>query len=245
MNVGPDPLSDLGRGADELGIPLDANKRTQFSTLLDLLMETATRVNLTSLRDKDAIVRRHFVESLALGHELQRRGLLSNATEVLDLGSGAGFPGLPLKIAWPQITIQLLEATGKKARFLEHAIATLDLDGAAVLQGRAEVLAHDPQFRAAFSLVVARSVAPLPVLIELALPFLSQAGMLAALKGSRSFEEVADSGAALKACGGQVVEHVPRVNGAGLGLVLVRKVAATPNEYPRRPGLPTKRPLGS
>src|SRR5581483_3795610 len=158
----------------------------------------------------------------------------------------AGFPGLPLAIARPDSTFVLLEATAKKARFLRAAAAELELGNVRVLEGRAEELGHAPDERAAYDLVLARAVAPLAVLAELGLPFLATGGRLAAWKGPEAGREVAEAAGAIALLGGRRLATLPAPLAEPLSghvLVLVEKVAETPPAYPRRPGLPAKRPL--
>jgi len=215
-----------------------------FRAYIRLIIEEGRRVNLTALRDPEAIERRHFGESLALLDALESLGAF--ASPAIDIGSGAGFPGLPIKIVRPALQLTLLEATGKKARFLELAVRSLGLTGVAVVQGRAEELAHDARHREAYALAMARAVGPLRVLAELALPFLRIGGFLAAPKGSGAPREVREARNALDICGGEVTA-VQALDVPGPGpaptLVLVRKVRGTPPQYPRRPGIPAKRPL--
>ena len=157
------------------------------------------------------------------------------------MGAGAGFPGLPLKIARPDLRLTLLEATGKKARFLEHLAAALSLDGVTVVAERAETFAG----REAYDLVLARALAALPALLELTLPFCRVGGVVLALKkGARLPAELASAGRALAILGGQLAD--PReyeLGGERRQLIVVRKVSPTPAGYPRRPGLPAKKPL--
>jgi 16S rRNA (guanine527-N7)-methyltransferase len=242
MNV--DPIDQLLDGCNALALHLNGEQVLEFRTYLNMLVSANADTNLTAVRDGEAIVKRHFVESLALGSFLWQGGLLGDGQRVLDLGSGAGLPGLPLKIVWPRITLALLEATGKKARFLERVVDALRLTNVSVLAGRAEELAHEAGLRETFGLIVARSVAAMPVLVELALPFLRLGGVLAALKGSRAAEELSASAEALTLCGGEVIGH-HWIEDSSLGLVLVQKTGATPKPLPRRAGVPARRPIGS
>jgi len=208
------------------------------------LLEARRRTNLTSLRDRDAIERRLFLESIALLNALTDAGAVESP--LIDVGTGAGVPGLPLKIMRPDLEVALLEATGKKVRFLEEVVRQLDLNDVRVLQGRAEELAHDPAHREAYALALARAVAPLRILVELALPFVRQGGYLAAAKGSGAAREVREAEKALAECGG-AIDRLVSLDVPGPGpvptLVLVRKIARTPQRYPRRTGVPQKRPL--
>lgn len=223
---------------------IDRAKLEAFRIYTELLLEQGSRLNLTSLKDPRAIENRHFAESLALAETLERLGALGSPA--IDIGSGAGFPGLAIKIARPEMQITLLEATEKKARFLNLVVQTLGLTGVEVINRRAEELAREAVHRGAYALALARAVAPLPVLVELGLPFLRLGGCLAAQKGSAASREVGEAANALRLCGGEVVAveglDVP-AGGPAPVLVLVRKTGDTPEEYPRRAGMPAKRPL--
>ena len=212
-----------------------------------MLAASAAEFNLVSasVRDPEAIERRHIAESLAFGALLEARGLLTDGARVLDVGSGAGLPGLPLKIAWPSLQVTLLEATGKKCRFLERVASELGLEGVEVVEGRAEEVARDAAHRGSYDLVVARAVAALPVLLEYCVPFLRVGGVLAASKGSAAQSELEASQAALEALAAEVTD-VASLEVPGLPpqtVVIVTKRGETPERYPRRTGIPTKRPL--
>lgn len=207
-------------------------------------MAERCRAGLTSLTRRGEVERRHFGESLAVLGALETAGAFGSPA--IDIGAGGGFPGVPIKIVRPDLRLTLLEATGKKAAFLELLAERLGLTDVAVVHGRAEELAHDPGHREAYRLALARAVAPLRVLVELALPFLETGGFLAAPKGSGAEQEVRDAANALAVCGGRV-DLIEPLDLSGPGpvptLVLVRKVAPTSGRYPRRAGIPGKRPL--
>ena len=227
-----------------LRIHLSSVQSEAFETYYEELTSARKRISLTSLRDRESIERRHFLESLALLRAIEDAGAL--ASPIIDIGSGAGFPGVPIKIARPDLEMTLLEATEKKAAFLGGLIARLGLSGVRVVHGRAEDVAHDPTHREAYTLALARAVAPLPTLVELALPFVRVGGYLATPKGSAAAREVREAENALSVCGG-AVESMSKLDvpppGPAPTLVLVLKVAETPARYPRRPGVPSKRPL--
>jgi 16S rRNA (guanine527-N7)-methyltransferase len=240
--------SDFASNAREIVPSLTSETVALLLTYRDLLSASAAEFNLVSasVRDVESIERRHIAESLVFGALLDARGLLSDGAKVLDVGTGAGLPGLPLKIAWPSLQVTLLEATGKKCRFLESVVSELGLEGVEVIEGRAEELARAPAHRASYDLVVARAVAALPVLLEYCVPFLRLGGVLAGTKGSAALSELETSGGALEALGASV-EDVASLEVPGLpaqSVVVVRKHAETPERYPRRTGIPTKRPLG-
>jgi 16S rRNA (guanine527-N7)-methyltransferase len=241
-------LSILIRGARQLGVELDAHQLDLFERYYRLLKSASSRMSLTAVTGYEAVQQRHFLESLALLPALRQVDLLATGRQerVLDLGAGAGLPGLPLKIAAPDLSLTLLEATGRKAAFLRQVVSELALEQVDVLLGRAEEVARQPDRRQAYELVLARAVAPLPTLLELALPFLRIGGVLAAPKGSGAPQELTRSERALGLLGGRLLSVTPlSVPGAPRRpwLVLVRKVAPTPEVYPRRPGIPAKRPL--
>lgn len=228
----------------ELRLRLSPHEAASLTRYAEMIRAERDRSALVSRDSLEAIERRHFAESLALLGALEERELL--LSPALDIGSGAGLPGLPIKIARPDLRLTLLESNEKKAEFMEQVIAELSLDGASVLSARAEEAGRLPEHRAAYALVLARAVAPLPVLAELALPFLAIGGALAAPKGSAAPREVREAQAALEELGGEVEDTVrleTPSQGLAPTLLIVRKTGETPERYPRRPGIPRKRPL--
>lgn len=246
-------MQRLADGARQLGIPLSPSALRAFQTYRDELLAWNQRFNLTAVREAEQVEIRLFLDSLtcllALREiEKERRTTLSPnaALRAIDVGSGAGFPGIPLKIVWPNLRLTLLEATGKKAHFLEHIVARLGLSGVTVVNGRAEEVAHDPAHREAYDLVMARAVAELPELLEYTLPFARRGGWVLAPKGSAAPAEALASEVALNRLGGCLHRLIP-MEVPGLAetryIVTIEKVAVTPREYPRRPGVPHKHPL--
>ena len=233
--------------ARDLGFDLSSAQVAAFVAYRDRIAEAAQRFNLTAVRSPNGIEQRHFLECLALGRLLLDEGLFGLARDdiVLDIGSGAGFPGLPIKIALPMLHIDLLEPIGKRCRFLRETCDVLGLTGVRVLEGRAEAFARSAEHRGAYDLVLARAVSPLPILIEYALPFLRLGGCLAAPKGSAASAEIAASPAALKDLGGEIKAVRPFVPPYGLHqtLVVIEKTGPTPERFPRKPGIARKRPL--
>ncbi len=233
------------RYAHILGRSLDRRAYDRLATFAALLTEASSRLNLTAVRDPDSVQRRHLLESLALARLLTESGVIGEDTRIVDIGSGGGVPGIPLAVACPLLSVTLLEATGKKATFLQETVSALGLSRVDVLAARAEDAGHDPARRERYDVAVARAVASLDVLAELALPFVRVGGWLAAVKGSRAREEIATAGAALARCGGSQERLLPLPSGddSPLSVVLVRKVRPTPTELPRRAGMPAKRPI--
>lgn len=210
-----------------------------------MLAEASQQFNLTTVRDPEAIEVRHLIESVAFGRMLQELGLLPSGVRVLDIGSGAGLPGIPLQIAFPDASVTMLESLTKRCIFLQQVVDTLRLANAAVLDGRAEYFGRDTAYRERFDLVVARAVAPMPVLLEYALPFLRVGGHLAATKGSATLRELDESAAALRELNGEHIQTLAFEPPGGMAqsVIIVRKTAPISDRYPRRAGLPSKKPL--
>lgn len=238
----------LDAEAERLGLPLDAATRARFARYLELLLEWNERAGLTAVSDPEAVVRRHFGESLALLVALRQRGLLTAGARarVADLGPGGGFPGVPMALIDPAIELVLIEAQERRCAFLRALVAALELPQARVVHARAEEAGRDPALRAGCDLVVARALAPLAVLVEYALPLLREGGVLAAPKGSRADDELAAAQHAIAALGGEALAPLPLPLPAGAPpqqVMLVRRRGELDPRYPRRPGVPAKRPL--
>ena len=243
-NDSVDSLPLLREWADKLGAPLAEHQLDAFRIYREeLLGWTAKRTNLTAITEPDEVESRLFLESLwCVGALPTTEGL-----RLIDIGTGGGFPGLPLAIAFPRLHITLVEATGKKIQFLEHVVGVLGVRNCHVIQGRAEDLGHEPDHREVYDVATARALAPLPTLVELCLPFVRTGGVLIAPKGVDAEQEVTDASNALSALGGEVEGIIlPDPNTpipADHRLVAIRKTAPTPYQYPRRNGLPAQRPL--
>jgi 16S rRNA (guanine527-N7)-methyltransferase len=235
-------MKKLESGAKELGISLTDEQLEKFDIYYHEIIEWNKKVNLTRITDYEEVQIKHFLDSLAIFTVIPPRQSLN----VIDIGTGAGIPGIPLKIVSPDIDLTLLEAAAKKARFLDHVIERLVLDHAAVVTGRAEAIARDIHYRERFDLALARALAPLPALVELVLPFCRVGGCCIAPKKGDIAGEMARALKAIEMMGGNLREVKP-VQLAGLSderfLVIIDKVKPTPSAYPRRPGIPVKRPL--
>jgi 16S rRNA (guanine527-N7)-methyltransferase len=234
---------DLANEASRYGVRLAPAQAAKLERYAALIEEWSARVNLVGDASRETVERRHILESIALGAALREREVLRPDSRVCDVGTGAGFPGIVLKVCWPGIALTLIEATAKKTAFLAAAVEALAVEGVDVRTGRAEELAHDPELRERFDLVTARAVAPLPALLELTLPFARVGGRVVTPKGSRAEAEVAAAENALSVLGGRAFVIPFNVAGPKQMLVAVQKLRPTPPEYPRRPGVPAKSPL--
>ena len=242
----PAPWQGLAATAERAGVPLDGEQLDRFAAYRRLLLAWNARTNLTAVRDPVAIDRRLVLDALLLVPTID--ALLSQIERepprLVDVGSGAGFPGLALKIARPGLEVTLVEATGKKVAFLAHVIAELGLVGAVAVHARAEDLGRDRAYRAAFDLATARAVASLPSLLELCAPLLRVGGHGLFPKGLAIAEELAAGARAAPALRVRILA-ADRLPASETRLVVVEKTAPTPDRYPRRAGIPAREPLGA
>lgn len=231
----------LQREAARLGWTLTDSQLAAFQAYYEELVAWNERANLTAITGYADVQTRHFLDSLTC--------LLAwpagSGQRVIDIGAGAGFPGLPIKIVRPDLRLTLVDAVGKKTQFLEHMVQTLALHDVAVLHARAEALGQTSEQRAVYDVALSRAVAELRVLAELALPLVRVGGLLIAQKKTGIDEEISAASRALATLGGalagQVAVDVP--GAPARQLVLLEKVSPSPAPYPRRPGAPQKRPL--
>jgi len=238
-------MEKLNAGAQKLGPYLSPKQLEQFSIYYQELVDWNRRVNLTTITGYEEVQVGHFLDSLTVTLAMKLPAGVGSFG-IIDVGSGAGLPGIPVKILLLDVKLVLLEATAKKANFLRHLIAKLVLDNVEVVVGRAEEVAHDAQFRERFELVLSRAVAPLPTLAELTLPFCAVGGSFVAQKKGAIDLEVSKASRAITMLGGNLRE----VKGVDLEefsdkrwLIVVDKVMPTLQQYPRRPGIPAKRPI--
>jgi 16S rRNA (guanine527-N7)-methyltransferase len=242
-------LPSLVEGAGSLGLGLDAKIQQAFAAYCDLLIRANARMNLTALRTPEAMMTGLFLDSLTCVLALPD-GLLrgDRPVHVVDVGSGAGLPGVPLRLLFPHWRLTLIESIGKKARFLEELVAALSLEGTQVLARRAEEVSSDPALRERGDLCLARAVAPLPSLVELCAPLVRTGGLMLFPKGRNARAEVAEASLASAQAAARWDCTVPLPPdlahlGEGRALVLYRKTGATPAQFPRRVGLAQSQPL--
>ena len=238
-------MDRLITGAKKLGLPLSWKQISQFEEYCHEMLDWNQHINLTAITSYEQVHIRHFLDSLTILSVLDDSRSYENL-DILDVGTGAGLPGIPLKIALPEIKLTMIEATAKKTEFLNHVVSTLGLNNAKVITGRAEELAHNATYRAGFNIVISRAVASLATLVELTLPFCPIGGMVIAPKKGDVRKEIEGAQNAIDALGGSLLE-VKLVELDDLiddrYLVIIDKVSPTPDKYPRRPGIPEKRPI--
>lgn len=229
----------LKTGASELGIDLTARQLNQFSAFLVLLQEWNTRMNLTAITEPSDIVVKHFLNALTL----LAAEPIEKGARVIDVGTGAGVPGIPLAIARPDVSCTLMDSLQKRIGFLEHVVRELGLTNVTAVHARAEELGHDKAHREQYDVAVARSVARLPVLAEYCVPFVKVGGRCIAYKATNAQE---DATAALGKLGAKIrATHAVTIPNSEIthALIVIHKTSPTPANYPRRPGTPKKKPL--
>lgn len=227
---------------DQQNINLTDQQKFQFERYFELLVEWNQKINLTAITEKEEVYLKHFYDSIA--PILQ--GLIENQEiKLLDIGAGAGFPSLPMKILYPQLDVTIIDSLNKRINFLQLLAEELDLEGVHFYHGRAEDFAQDKSFRAQFDIVTARAVARMQVLSELTIPYLKVGGKLLALKASNAPEELTEAKNALNLLFSKVENNISYTlpNGDPRYITIVEKKKETPNKYPRKAGMPNKRPL--
>lgn len=235
-------LDKFKAGLEELEIQLSEKQFQQFIQYYELLVEKNKVMNLTGITEWEEVVQKHFLDSLSLVFATE----IEDGAKVLDLGTGAGFPGIPLKIAFPQLQITLLDSLNKRITFLQEVIRTLGLKNIQVFHGRAEEFAHKKGHREAYDLVVSRAVANLSTLSEYCLPFVEVGGAFISYKSGSIAEEVEEADRAIMELGGSlasVEEFQLPDSDIRRSLVVIEKEENTPKKYPRGSGKPGKQPL--
>lgn len=227
---------------EEGGISLSSVQLEQFDTYFHLLVEWNEKMNLTGITERDAVYEKHFFDSISLSFFVN----MSNVRNLADIGSGAGFPSIPLKICFPHLQVMIVDSLNKRIQFLTHLKEQLGLDEVVCVHGRAEDIAQLPAHRDSYDLVTARAVARLNVLNEFCLPFVKKGGLFAAMKGSQSDEEVREASFSLRELKGKIKSQhqltLPNEQ-SQRHIVIIEKADATPRKYPRKAGTPLKQPL--
>jgi len=236
----------LKEGALSYGKELNQQQVSQFGTYMELLKEWNKKINLTAIEEDREIIVKHFIDSMSILPYINIEG-----QKLIDIGTGAGFPGIPLKIANPQLEVTLLDSLDKRVKFLNEVISATNISEMTgtpeikAVHGRAEDFGVNPVYREKYDIAVARAVANLPVLLEYCLPFVKLNGIFIAMKGSNT-EELNNSSKALDILGGKIERiekfQLPSTN-IERNVIVVRKFRQTPTKYPRKAGKPSKDPL--
>ena len=226
--------------AQKINIELDKNQIEKFYKYMDLLIEWNEKINLTAITNRKDILVKHFIDSLTI----QR--YLGDSVNIIDVGTGAGFPGIPIKIVNPNLKVVLVDSLNKRINFLQEVIKQLNLDNIEVIHARAEDLGQNKKYRETFDIVTSRAVANMSVLSEYLLPLAKVSGKCICMKGSDVEEELENSKYAINLLGGKI-EQVDKFELSneriGRNIIIVKKLKNTPNSYPRKAGTPAKKPL--
>lgn len=226
------------------GITVTEEKMARFDRYLDLLREWNEKINLTAITEPEEVYLKHFYDSLTAGLFVNFK---DGVPSLCDVGSGAGFPSIPLKIIYPNIKITIVDSLNKRIQFLKTVSEDLGLEGVSFYHDRAETFGQNPQFRESFDYVTARAVARMSVLSELCLPLVKKNGTFIAMKASSTEQELIDGKKAIAVLGGKLREDIafelPKEAGER-HIVLIDKMKETPKKYPRQPGTPNKKPIG-
>lgn len=239
-------MDKLKEKALKLNIELSDKQLEQFSIYYDMLIETNKVMNLTTITEKEEVITKHFLDSIALAFVYPEITNVSKKMNILDLGTGAGFPGIPLKIVYPHLDIVLMDSLNKRVKFLQEVIDKLELCDISAVHGRAEEAARNVYYREQFDLCVSRAVANLSTLSEYCLPFVKIGGMCISYKATEIEEEVKEASKAIFVLGGKYVETKKLVlpnSDIERAFVFIKKKQGTPKAYPRKAGTASKEPI--
>ena len=230
------------KALEDFDIHLNDFQKEQFDIYFQTLVEWNDKINLTAITEKNDVYLKHFYDSIA---PILHGYIKNEPIKLLDIGAGAGFPSIPMKIIYPQLDITIIDSLNKRITFLKQLSEVLHLEGVHFFHGRAEDFGQDINFRAQFDIVTARAVARMQILSELTIPFLKLNGKLLALKAQAVDQELTDAQNALKLLFSQVIEnnHYQLPNGDSRYITIVEKKKETPRKYPRKAGSPNKKPL--
>ena len=241
-------LTSFEKGLEQLSITLSGEQKQQFLTYYEYLVEKNKVMNLTAITEYEEVITKHFLDSLAVVKTSCFKPEKLAGKRLIDIGTGAGFPGIPLKIAFPKLEILLLDSLNKRINFLNEVTEMLGLTKINTVHGRAEDYAKQKGYRESFDFCVSRAVANLSTLSEYCIPFVKQGGCFVSYKSGSVDQELIQAEKAVKILGGQR-EEVVRFSLADTDMdrsfVVIRKAKPTPKKYPRKAGLPSKEPLGA
>lgn len=239
-------MNRLKEICEKINIDISDKQLEQFNKYYEMLINKNKVMNLTAITEKEEVIVKHFIDSIALIPYLKDKDILSDNLRIIDIGTGAGFPGIPLKIMLPELSFVLLDSLNKRVGFLNEVIDELGLTDITAIHGRAEDIASDRSYRESFNLCVSRAVANLSTLSEYCLPFVKRDGYFISYKAGDSEEEINKSKSAIKLLGGKinkVEEFILPESDAARVFVMIKKVDNTNKMYPRKAGIPSKKPL--
>lgn len=226
----------------EHGIELNSSQTTQFAKYYELLVEWNEKMNLTAITDKPSVYLKHFYDSISAAFFIDMAG----SKTICDVGAGAGFPSIPLKICFPELEVTIVDSLKKRIGFLEHLAAELQLENVTFVHARAEDFGQNKTYRETFDIVTARAVARLSVLSELCVPLVKKDGVFVSMKGAAAAEELADAKKAISILGAKLKEEYTftlPMEESERNLFVFSKVKKTPGRYPRKSGVPNKTPI--
>lgn len=232
----------LKKGIEEYGINLSEIQIEQFMKYKNILQEWNKKINLTAITEDDEIIKKHFIDSISV----VKSRIINDGVSIIDVGTGAGFPGIPIKIIMPSVKVILLDSLNKRINFLNEVIRELGLNNIETIHGRAEEMARDEKYREKFDVAIARAVANLTVLSEYCIPYVKLGGHFISMKGPSADEEIQQSKNAIGTLGGKLKEIVEtkildeEINHK---LIIVEKIKNTDEKYPRKAGQIEKKPL--
>ncbi|MBQ6231285.1 MAG: 16S rRNA (guanine(527)-N(7))-methyltransferase RsmG [Eubacterium sp.] len=242
-------MEKLMQLSNEMNIELSPETLSSFDSYYHMLIEKNKVMNLTAITEKDEVILKHFVDSISISAAVPEFLKLigsGKAAKILDVGTGAGFPGIPLKIAFPEANITLLDSLNKRVLFLQEVIDSLGLKKITAIHDRAEDAARKPELRGRFDIVVSRAVAALPILTEYTLPFLKEGGFLICYKTPEAEKELDEAAHAISVLGGgegKIYEYTLPGSDITRSFIVIKKIKATPKAYPRKAGTAKKNPL--
>lgn len=232
----------LINGLKELGLSVTDSQIDKFNLYYEMLIETNKVMNLTSITEYEQVIIKHFIDSLLVVNVYD----INESKNMIDVGTGAGFPGIPIKIMYPEINVTLLDSLNKRLKFLNNVIEKLELKNISTIHGRAEDIAHKKEYREKYDLCVSRAVANLSTLSEYCVPFIKNNGKFISYKSSISSDEIIESKKAISVLGGKITKeetvHLPYSDMDRI-FVIINKEKETPKKYPRKAGTPSKEPI--
>lgn len=231
---------EIEKKSSKIDINLDNEICNKLYNYMNLLLEWNEKINLTAITDEKEIILKHFIDSFTINK------FINSGDKMLDIGTGAGFPGLPIKIIRPEVDVFLMDSLNKRINFLNEVIESLQLKNIEAFHSRAEEMAKNNKFREKFDVVTSRAVAKLNILLEYMLPYTKIDGKCLCMKGPNIEEEIKEAEKALKILGGEI-EKIEKIilpdSNIERKIIIIRKKSATPLKYPRKAGMPTKEPL--